>query len=68
MQSFMEKKNIAIVDVDFVFMYENVEGLENYKVGEVSQAPLKLSYKFVGNKWLMDEMLEVCQICSYAEE
>jgi len=64
----MEKKNIAIVDVDFVFMYENVEGLENYKVGEVCYAPVKLRYKFVGNKWLMDEMLEVRQICSYEEE
>ena len=37
MQSFMEKKNIAIVDVD-LFLCTKCEGLENYKVGEVCYA------------------------------
>jgi hypothetical protein len=58
----------AIVDVDFAFMYENVENLANYKVGKPYYAPVKLRYKFINDQWLMDEMLEARQIYSYEEE
>jgi len=53
-----ETVNEAIVDVDYAFVYENVENLANYVTGETYYAPEKVRFKLVGDKWLVDELIE----------
>ena len=57
----------AIVDVDYAFEYENVENLANYVAGKTYYAPERLRFKLVGDKWLVDELIESRQRYSKEE-
>lgn len=60
--------DIAIVDVVYSFVYNNVEDLANYKPGITYYAPEKMRFKLIDGKWLVDRMLESRQRYSYEEE
>lgn len=60
--------DIAIVDVVYSFVYNNVEDLANYKPGITYYAPEKMRFKLIDGKWLMDGLLESRQRYFYEEE